>query len=69
MNFEDCHVGNAQHADICYFGLRYLLSFPLGLINWFSDDFIPLVFWFSIPNALIIANARSIWKWIASPER
>jgi len=61
LNYEDGFPSNELYADVCYFALKYVLSFPFGINAWFTNS-VGLVFWLSLPNALFLANAKWIWK-------
>ena len=65
MNYEDGINSNGIYADVCYYALKYVLSFPLGISAWYTYP-VAIVFWTSLPNALILANAKTIWKWFTT---
>jgi len=44
---------------IIFIFYQYILNFPLGIFNWFSDRYLYTTYYFIIPNALTIAWALS----------
>lgn len=62
INYEDGVEINTNEffLRILYFSLRFILSFPLGILAWFSEDFMGNLLFLSIPNGIIIANIKPI---------
>ena len=66
MQYEEGTTEFAILTGITYFILRFVLSFPLGLGAWFSEEMMGLVFFLSIPNAIIWVNFNRILNFIKS---
>lgn len=69
MNYEDNYNGGKPFYSFESFELyelfaylysRYVLSFPLVVINYFTDKYLWITMLFIIPNTLVVAKLIAI---------